>query len=132
MTVTSLKLTNLRAIETAEFQFRPGFNLIVGVNGVGKSTVLDALRICMSRVLPLMTESRAKAMSFAISDIRYGFPFMEAEVSLTIGCDEFRFTRRQWREVLAADDAENLNPTLPKESGNSGRQGTFAISRKLS
>ena len=44
MRVTSLKLANLRAIEAAEFRFQPGFNLIVGVNGVGKSTVLDALQ----------------------------------------------------------------------------------------
>ena len=108
MRVTSLKLTNLRAIETAEFQFQPGFNLIVGVNGVGKSTVLDALRICISRILPSMTESRAKAISFAISDIRSGFPFLDAELSLTIGVDEFRFTRRQWRETFAADDVENI------------------------
>ena len=39
MKITSLKLTNIRSIETAEFRFQPGFNLIVGVNGVGKSTV---------------------------------------------------------------------------------------------
>ena len=51
MRVTALKHTNLRAIDAAEFRFQPGFNLIVGVNGVGKSTVLDALRICMSRIL---------------------------------------------------------------------------------
>ena len=108
MRVTSLKLANVRAIETAEFRFQPGFNLIVGVNGVGKSTVLDALRICMSRILPSTTESRAKAMSFAIGDIRSGFPFLDAELSVTIGVDEFRFTRRQWREVLAADEDENL------------------------
>jgi len=63
MRFTGLKLANLRAIERAEFRFQPGFNLIVGVNGVGKSTVLDALRICVSRLLPLMTESRAKAMT---------------------------------------------------------------------
>ena len=30
MIVTRLKLANLRAIETAEFRFQPGFNLIVG------------------------------------------------------------------------------------------------------
>ena len=108
MKITSLKLANVRAIELAEFRFQPGFNLIVGVNGVGKSTVLDALRICISRILPSTTQSRAKAMSFAISDIRNGFPFLEAEVSLTIGGDEFRFTRRQWREAFAADDVKNL------------------------
>lgn len=33
MKVTSLKLANVRTIETAEFRFQPGFNLIVGGNG---------------------------------------------------------------------------------------------------
>ena len=108
MIVSSLKLANIRSIETAEFRFQPGFNLIVGVNGVGKSTVLDALRICMSRILPLATESRAKAMSFSISDIRVGFPFLDTDLSFAIGGDQFRFTRLQWREAFAADDEENL------------------------
>ena len=108
MRITSLKLANIRAIETAEFRFQPGFNLIVGVNGVGKSTVLDALRICMSRILPSTTESRAKAMSFVISDIRSDFPFLDAELSLAIGDDEFRFRRLQWPRTFAADDDENL------------------------
>ena len=108
MIVTGLKLAHLRVIETAEFHFQPGFNLIVGVNGVGKSTVLDALRICLSRILPSTTESRAKPISFDKSDIRSGFPFLDADLSLTIGDDELRFTRRQWREEFAADDYENL------------------------
>jgi hypothetical protein len=120
MRVTQLKLANLRAIEAAEFRFQAGFNLIVGVNGVGKSTVLDALRVCFSRILPLITESRAKAMSFAIDDIRSGFPFLEAELSLAIGLDEFRFTRRQWRETFAADDQDNLG-RLRREILNSER-----------
>lgn len=108
MRFTSLKLANLRAIETAEFHFQPGFNLIVGVNGVGKTTALDALRICASRLLPSMTESRAKAMAFAIDDIRSGLPFLDVELSFGLGADEFRFTRRQWRESFAADDADNI------------------------
>lgn len=120
MRFTGLKLANLRAIERAEFRFQPGFNLIVGVNGVGKSTVLDALRICVSRLLPLMTESRAKAMTFAVGDIRSGLPFLDADLSLTLGPDEFRFTRRQWRETFAADDAENLD-RLRREILNSER-----------
>ena len=108
MKITSLKLANVRAIEMAEFQFQPGFNLIAGVNGVGKSTALDALRICMSRILPSTTESRAKTMSFAVGDIRSDFPFLDAELSMTIGVAEFRFTRRQWREAFAADDVGNI------------------------
>lgn len=51
MRVTRLKIANLRAIAAAEFHFQPGFNLIVGVNGVGKTSVLDALSFCLSPVV---------------------------------------------------------------------------------
>jgi energy-coupling factor transporter ATP-binding protein EcfA2 len=108
MLVTRVKLANLRAIETAEFSFKPGFNLIVGVNGVGKSTVLDALRVCMSRVLPAVTDSRAKTMSFSIDDIQIGFPFLDVTTVFSLAGNDFRFTRRQWRERVAADDETNL------------------------
>ncbi len=34
MIVTGLKVANLHAISAADFHFRPGLNLTVGVNGV--------------------------------------------------------------------------------------------------
>ena len=108
MRVTSLKLANIRPIETAELWLQPDFNLLVGVNGVGKSTVLDTLRICMSRVLPSITDSRSKAMSFALHDIRIGSPVLDAELTMAIGNRDFRFTRRQWRRPFVADDRKNL------------------------
>jgi hypothetical protein len=108
MIVTRLKLANVRAVEDAEFEFKKGFNLIVGVNGVGKTTVLDALRICFSRVFPGLTPSKAKAMSFTPADIRLGFPFLNAVVHLEVGGHEFVFERREWRERVATDNEENL------------------------
>lgn len=109
MIVKSLKLANIRAIEAAELLLRPDFNLLVGVNGVGKSTVLDTLRICMSRVLPSITKSNEKAMSFSTSDIRDSTPVLDAELTMAIGGnDDFRFMRREWRQHLARDDRENL------------------------
>jgi predicted ATP-binding protein involved in virulence len=108
MIVTKLKLTSVRGVEDAEFAFKAGLNLIVGVNGVGKTTALDVLRICFSRVLPGITPSRAKAMSFERSDIRLGFPFLNAVAHFEVGQQEYLFERREWRETVAADDEENL------------------------
>ncbi len=108
MIVTRLMLAHMRAIKTAEFRFRPGVNLIVGVNGVGKTSVLDALRVCLSRVLPAITPSRAKAMSFEIGDIRVGFPFLDSTMHFGVGEQEFRFTRLVWRQKIAAEPLENL------------------------
>lgn len=108
MRVTRLTITNLRAMQRGEFHLRSGFNLIVGANGVGKSTVLDALRICMSRILPIISDSQARAISFGVEDIRRELPFMEVEVVFELEGQEFRLARRQWKEPIAADDKANL------------------------
>ncbi|MCZ0942066.1 MAG: AAA family ATPase [Gammaproteobacteria bacterium] len=108
VTLSAVQLANVRAMEMAEIRFQPDFNLIVGVNGVGKSTVLDALRICMSRILPSVSDSRAKAISFDVNDVRYGSSFLDVELSLNIGEHEFSFTRRQWRDVATTDDLVNV------------------------
>ena len=47
MRVTDLRLTNVRSIKTAEMHFQPGFNLVVGDNGVGKTTIIETLAICL-------------------------------------------------------------------------------------
>ena len=70
MIVTRLKLANLRAIEAAEFSFQPGFNLIVGVNGVGKKSALDALSVCLSAVVKRVNELRVRVDAFTVDDIR--------------------------------------------------------------
>ena len=51
MKLKSLTLTNFRIFEQATFDFQPGMNLIVGINGTGKSSVLDALRVLFSSIL---------------------------------------------------------------------------------
>jgi predicted ATP-binding protein involved in virulence len=109
MIVTGVKVANVRAIEAAEFSFKPGFNLIVGVNGVGKSTVLDVLRTCMSHLLPLAAASRAKSFSFEVADIRSDFPLLDVTVTASVGGEEFQHTSRKWRERIAADDTQNLD-----------------------
>jgi len=40
--VRSLRLTNIRCFKDARFEFAPGVNLIVGPNGSGKTTILEA------------------------------------------------------------------------------------------
>jgi predicted ATP-binding protein involved in virulence len=108
MIFKSATIRNLRPLEHAELPFDPRITLIVGVNGQGKSTILDALRIVASRILPPITKSRAKAMSFSTDDIKNGLPFLDVEVTLELNNSLFRYTRRQWREKFAIDDTKNL------------------------
>ncbi|MEH2410505.1 AAA family ATPase [Nostoc sp.] len=70
MRLKQLALTQFRGFEQVTFDFHPGMNLLVGINGVGKSTVLDALRILLSQVLPKFTASKSKPIAFNTSDIK--------------------------------------------------------------
>ena len=98
MRVTSLKLANVRAIDAAEFRFRSGFNLIVGINGVGKSSVLDALCLCLAAVVSKANATRVRAQPLGANDIRIGTEALSSECRVTIEGREHTYLLHQPRE----------------------------------
>ncbi len=50
----NLRLQNFRCFEDAEFQFGEGFNVIIGENGKGKSTILDAFSLAIASYLKML------------------------------------------------------------------------------
>ena len=90
MQINHLKITNFRGFEQAEFEFQPGMNLIVGINGVGKSSVLDALRIAFSRILPELTDCQERRINFNIDDIMIGKTELKVEINVDISGIPFR------------------------------------------
>ena len=98
MRVTSLKLVNLRAIETAEFLFQPKFNLIVGVNGVGKTSVLHALGVCLSAIVKQSNALRTQVESFGVDDIRIGAGALTVECRARIGRGDHAYLVHKPRE----------------------------------
>lgn len=70
MIVKSLKLSNVRAIRAAEFRFVPGFNLIIGVNGVGKTTVLESLSMTLAAFSRHINGVKGLPQGFSDADIR--------------------------------------------------------------
>lgn len=81
MLIKKLTLTNFRAYTQAEFDFQQGLNLLVGINGVGKTSVLDALRVCLSVIYPEISETKQRKESFKETDIKIGAS------SLQVSCD---------------------------------------------
>src|SRR5437879_5064572 len=110
MRVTKLKLANLRAIEAAEFRFQPGFNLIVGVNGVGKTSVLDALAVCLSAVVKRLNRVRTAVKSFVLDDIRIGADVLDVECGVQIGDTEHMYLIHKPREGSAAQEKKTGMP----------------------
>lgn len=108
MKIDTLSLFNLRGFEFAEFSFNPQFNLIAGINGAGKSTVLDAIRACASHIHRQVQDVRINPFGFDEEDIRFGFPFADATLYFALDGHECRFTLREWREAVARDDPANI------------------------
>ena len=104
MIVTHLKIANLRAMEAAEFHFQPGFNLIVGVNGVGKTSVLDALAVCLSAVVKQANKLRTRVEAFTPDDIRVGAEALTVECGFRCGETDHTYLVHKPRETSAPQE----------------------------
>ena len=98
MRVTRLKLVNVRAIEVAEFRFQPGFNLIAGVNGVGKTTVLDTLAVCFSAVVRQVNRRPRYGRSFEADDVRVGVGALQTECDFECAGEKLTYLLHRFRD----------------------------------
>jgi predicted ATP-binding protein involved in virulence len=126
MKVTRLELTNLRAIGAAKFEFQPGCNLIVGVNGVGKTSVLDALAICLSAVTKQVNVLRGPVGAFLTDDIRVGGEAITAEIGFTLGGEDYTYLIHKPRSKSAPQKKKTGEPreqvhATPERAGYVGR-----------
>lgn len=84
MKITRLSVAGLRAFDQAQLEFDPTLTLLVGVNGVGKTTILEALRVGLSRILPQFTASRSRPDTFAHDDVRIGDPALTVDLNFVV------------------------------------------------
>ena len=100
MKLKRLELTNFRIFEKATFDFQPGMNLLVGINGAGKSSVLDALRLLLSRALPesIAPAEHPRALPFTAHDFTIGRYNLTGELYFTDGSS---YTAHMTQDVLS-------------------------------
>lgn len=84
MILKKLKLDKFRGIESGEIEFHHSFNLLVGVNGVGKSSVLDAVSILLSHLIPKLSESKDRPREFKETDITVKWPYLHAQIIIEL------------------------------------------------
>ena len=84
MKIERLTLTNFRGVTHRSLSFHPDFNLIVGVNGVGKTSVLEALRVLLAHAIQMFAKSPRFNAEFEADDLMRGATEMTAE--LTFSC----------------------------------------------
>jgi predicted ATP-binding protein involved in virulence len=100
MQLKSLQLNQVRGFEQGKLEFNPGMNLIVGINGAGKSTVLDVLCILGSQILPKLTQSRSQRLNFQTEDIMYERGALTAQLMFEIAQANFTYLAHKPREMV--------------------------------
>lgn len=99
MIVSRLKLANVRAVEAAEFAFKPGFNLIIGVNGVGKTTALESLAVSLAAISRHISGLKGPIHGFVTSDIRAGSDALTVETEVRLGDKPYSYVIHEPREA---------------------------------
>src|SRR5665213_207012 len=92
MKIQNLTLTNVRAFSHETFEFKPGMNLLVGLNGLGKTTVLDVLRILLSQVLPHANAIRSDLLDFVRTDVRASAESLSVELKCEVPAANLTYT----------------------------------------
>ncbi len=82
MNITKLELTHFRGAQALRLDFHERLNVFVGVNGAGKSSVLDAAAILLSWMINRIKHASASGRPISESDIQNG----ESTANIKVTC----------------------------------------------
>ncbi|MGA9626544.1 MAG: AAA family ATPase, partial [Bryobacteraceae bacterium] len=77
---------------------------VVGVNGVGKTSMLDALSVCLSAIVKDTNRLRTPLKSFTDEDIRIGASVLDVECGVFLGGREYSYFVHRPREKTAVQE----------------------------
>jgi predicted ATP-binding protein involved in virulence len=106
MIVDKLHLNQVRVFDSGvTFDLDDRMNLVIGVNGSGKSTTLDALRLLLTQIFStVVPEYPHRAEDFEERDITIGRDFLTAEAAFKICGTPISYTRNLPREESVPDE----------------------------
>ncbi|MEA1973679.1 MAG: AAA family ATPase [Candidatus Cloacimonadota bacterium] len=81
MKIKKLSLSNYRGVKNLDLELNKTINVFLGINGAGKSTVLDAVAIMLSWVVSRLKQSRASGRPITENDVANGTPVSSIELS---------------------------------------------------
>jgi predicted ATP-binding protein involved in virulence len=91
MRIIELEITNYRPFnETTKFQFKKNFTVIGGVNGRGKTAILEGIALILSRLLPLISPAKGGYKKVVETDVNGNHK--EFKISVKLNCANIPLT----------------------------------------
>lgn len=92
MKIRSIEIAGFRGISGLSLDFSEGINVLAGINGAGKSAVLDCTAVMLSRLIGRIRSTTGTGRFFSESDINNDVHETRNEISI-----HFRGETVQWR-----------------------------------
>lgn len=102
MYLHKLTIRNFRAIKSLTLEFNKGVNVLIGENDTGKSTIIDALRICLGYG-KWVREIGVKSSDFHIDKRNLSENYPEIEFHLHFKMDDPEIEGRYFLELIHQD-----------------------------
>ncbi len=81
MRIDQLSLSNYRGVKHIEFDINQNMNVFLGINGAGKSTVLDAVAIMLSWFVSRLRQARGSGRPIVEDDVANGTSIANIELT---------------------------------------------------
>jgi predicted ATP-binding protein involved in virulence len=118
MRIRELTIRNYRAFREPEpFRFSPGFTAIAGINGRGKTSLLDGLALLASRILPHISPARSGYRSIGANDLHDGHGPLSLSMKINCGSIPIEFGVTL-EEGAKAPKVTKLTPAVKKAARN--------------
>ncbi|MBX7193987.1 MAG: AAA family ATPase [Sandaracinaceae bacterium] len=112
MKIERVQLTSFRGFEHLELTPEADLTVLVGVNGAGKSSVLEGIRIALEQI-PRRYQGRNKAESaLTVSDIRMGATEAAVDLDARTSSGTFGFTLHRSRSGEARNEGRRTAVVL--------------------
>ena len=110
MQLKSVSLTNFRGIQDLKLEFSEQVNVLLGVNGAGKTAILDCAAIMLSRLVGRIRSTHGTGRFFTDYDVSNGKPETRNEIDLAFQGRSYQWsvskTRRGRRQQTITRLAE--------------------------
>ncbi|MBA0884704.1 AAA family ATPase [Flavobacterium undicola] len=81
MKIKSIHIENFRSAKDLKIDFDDSLNVLVGVNGAGKTTILEALTLSLSWLIKRIQRQNTSGLIISDSDIRYDSSFASVKIT---------------------------------------------------
>ncbi len=109
MKLQKAKITNYKSISDVDFELDSSLNVFIGVNGSGKTTILDALTISLSWLINRIQRENVSGKPISENDIRNGTVYSTIETFVKENDQLFNWKLIKTQKGETAKEKSNLS-----------------------